>query len=926
MSPAGRKPGGTTIGLKELQAKQKARNSPVQTSMGRPKSQTPAWGDAGKTIALLQASTQTVGQGSDGDATVGGSSKTILDAIEGVGGATEDAVGGNGDTEDLELESIGSLPTAALANASSGTTTFEKADASKGKPIDDSHSASPNNSPGDSETVQPPASDNQAPPVPASTNSSTELTNVTRNNESGEVSSYGLDGGTGVSGAAGSSHVVHNSVTGGDPIPNDEKAAGLPAITIQLLAEAQAAASENGGRPAIHERTRAGEPHPKPANTPISAEATKSIQQSTELTTTVSERRQVDCGNEGGQGTKKSIEPSETSRVDGNPGIEVDTKGGGNLSKAPGVPSFSVTDDWEDEGDVVTTDGARLDQGYPALVDTTIAGVQASGSTQSNPFHSSQDTGEGGSPNGDGEAGRRSITTGSGGNGSTEQNSSPGLANSAETSSGAVLDVISGSSTVVDGSSGGTEESKGTHAVVPAVPKETETSVSGLEELLQLIESLGSVSPADPQDPPAALVERVKDSALRPAYEALEQSRKRILAHMAMLEAKQTPLSRPAPSKSRAEAASSAATAQSQSSAWSGPSPWPMATHFGSSVSNLTGFSFGSTFSTESNPASAPQPTVPNPVPQTAPQWDDKELKEMRLKISSLNSTINSMSQAVSRIVKQEDLTKGFEVLGDKLARAVAKGVNEAPTASGTATNVDKIEKGVSQMAAKLETGIADLQQQLKHLEEVLAKRLTTPAATQARPSSKDELYGVTELETQLKDMQKVLDAATTELIQADVAFKIALEGDFSEEAEATVGSPGADGERDTVKVARGIKTKTLRLIHKCRALFRLIAGTAPLASSTALSMAGEWAECLQHLQARYSELREATRGRARVTRELQLFHMFVELIRRGFYTPSEWRSYLSGQELAELLDQPNDGLARLEALAQEVQSLRQSR
>lgn len=122
---------------------------------------------------------------------------------------------------------------------------------------------------------------------------------------------------------------------------------------------------------------------------------------------------------------------------------------------------------------------------------------------------------------------------------------------------------------------------------------------------------------------------------------------------------------------------------------------------------------------------------------------------------------------------------------------------------------------------------------------------------------------------------------------------QIALEGDLYEEADPTAtgtdSTSGMDSGRDTLQIARGIRTRvsnftffqlfivlnsnrfnqTLRLVARCRSLFSLIAGGSAgsfwekslgfhallmiygLSDANLAIMEGEWGRCVDHLQVR---------------------------------------------------------------------------
>ncbi|KAG8952779.1 hypothetical protein FRC04_003703 [Tulasnella sp. 424] len=347
---------------------------------------------------------------------------------------------------------------------------------------------------------------------------------------------------------------------------------------------------------------------------------------------------------------------------------------------------------------------------------------------------------------------------------------------------------------------------------------------------------------------------------------------------------------------------------------------------------------------------------------QVAPPSNSKELKALEAEITSISSKIDAMSQKMSKLASREDVTKGLGVVDNRIGQAGSQTIEQVKASTGaTKTQVDKVDNTVSQLATKLDSGVSSLHQGLKQLQDSLAKR---PAAPMTRPEPKPENpppeskpvaprpeskpenprpeskpvnprpeykpdLKIGELETQVKKLHQVLDLTRAELLQADIAFKIALEGDLYEEADPTVtgtdSTSGMDSGRDTLQIARGIRTRTLRLIARCRSLFSLIVGGS--ADANLAIMEGEWGRCVDHLQARDRVVRKAIGEKNEAFRELQCFRFLVDQIRRGFYNRSEWKLALNaaGQNFTDLMEPTNDGFSGIQLLAQEMYRLQHS-
>ncbi|KIO29989.1 hypothetical protein M407DRAFT_242356 [Tulasnella calospora MUT 4182] len=281
----------------------------------------------------------------------------------------------------------------------------------------------------------------------------------------------------------------------------------------------------------------------------------------------------------------------------------------------------------------------------------------------------------------------------------------------------------------------------------------------------------------------------------------------------------------------------------------------------------------------------------------------------------------------------KEDITKNLGVWDNKLGQVGSQTIEQVKSSAGTTkTHIDKVDSTVAKLSNKLDVSVATMQQSIKQLNDNLAKRPANviPAPTRVpnpaprldpKPDSK-----ASELEAQVKRLRQDLDSTRTELLQADIAFKAALEGIFSAEAEAaTTGNDGAS-RRDTPEIARGIRASTLRLITRCRLLFSLIASNSSPSGTNLAILEGEWAKGVEHLKARDFRERKAIKEKDEAKQELQFFRFLVDQIQRGFYFPSEWKLALNGQDRATFMEKPFDGFASIKRLAEEMYRLQHSR
>ncbi|KAG8930508.1 hypothetical protein FRC01_002684 [Tulasnella sp. 417] len=438
--------------------------------------------------------------------------------------------------------------------------------------------------------------------------------------------------------------------------------------------------------------------------------------------------------------------------------------------------------------------------------------------------------------------------------------------------------------------------------------------VPGLEEFLQVIEAMGS-GPGEQQGVALELVDRLRETPLYPAYEALQASWKKVHARMSEMEARQAalPLS-PPPSPQDVRHKSGRGTQQQPQKPLHSPPK--------KSAGQQT-----------DPPPTTSNPAKPTPVVQ-APSLDRKELKSLEAGITSLTEKIESMSQEMSKMAGKDDVKKSLGGWDSKLSQVGTQTVEQVKSSAGTTnTHVDKVGSTVAQLSIKLDTGVSSLQQSIKQLNDTLAKR-PAPIVTQAPPpppTSAPRLELKTdsntgELKAQIKQLRDDLLATRTELLQADIAFKVALEGIFSAEAEAAVAGPDAASRRSTLEIAQGIRQSTLRLVTRCRLLFSLIASNSSPSGTNLALLEGEWAKCVEHLQAREFRERKAIKEKDEAIRGLQFFRFLVDQIRRGFYTQSEWKLALDDEDFATLMEQSYDGFASIKLLAQEMHRLQHSR
>ncbi|KAG8930804.1 hypothetical protein FRC01_002253 [Tulasnella sp. 417] len=317
----------------------------------------------------------------------------------------------------------------------------------------------------------------------------------------------------------------------------------------------------------------------------------------------------------------------------------------------------------------------------------------------------------------------------------------------------------------------------------------------------------------------------------------------------------------------------------------------------------------------------APQPTSsPGPDPSSAQRTppvaalDVAELKNVEAELKSLSSKLDSVSQAVTDVTKQREVSTYFETLEDNL-RKEDSDTRDAVQASARASKAqfETVDNKVSQLSGKLDPALTELTQGIKKLQVGL---LGDVKAERTRLEAK-----VTDLEKELKALQQVIDATKAELLPVEVASKIALQGTFSDELDKTSTRAGAGNTTgNVVQTAKRVRTNTLGLITKCRALFTFINRDPETGTNGPdLGTEGEWGRCADHLRASNSRLRGAIEEKEESAQRMQFVGFVVDQLRKGNYTEKEWKKDANGKKFAALIEKSPDGFASIQLLAQDL-------
>ncbi|KAG9024766.1 hypothetical protein FS837_005202, partial [Tulasnella sp. UAMH 9824] len=327
----------------------------------------------------------------------------------------------------------------------------------------------------------------------------------------------------------------------------------------------------------------------------------------------------------------------------------------------------------------------------------------------------------------------------------------------------------------------------------PANAKDSEDAqtIPGMQDLIEFINALAAVPLGTRPQLNPEQVERIKKSPLRPVVQALQPIYRKIVE--ANVEPEKPPEAKP-------------------------PTPQPTSTP-------------------EPEPSSAQQ------TPKAA-ALDVAELKNMEAELRSLSSKLDSVSQAVADVTKQEDISASFRTLESNLRKADSetRDVVQA-SASASKTQFETVDNKVSQMTGKLDPVLTELTQGIKKLQVGL---LGDVKADRTRLETK-----VNELEREVKELQQVIDATKAELLPVEVASKIALQGTFSDEMDKTSTRAGpGNAAGNVVQTAKRVRTNTLGLISKCRALFTFINRDPETGTNGPdLGTEGEWGRCAEHLR-----------------------------------------------------------------------------
>ncbi|KAG8923827.1 hypothetical protein FRC00_005807, partial [Tulasnella sp. 408] len=413
----------------------------------------------------------------------------------------------------------------------------------------------------------------------------------------------------------------------------------------------------------------------------------------------------------------------------------------------------------------------------------------------------------------------------------------------------------------------------------------TETSaVPGLAELVEVVAAMAAAPlgarPKLNQD----LIEKINNSPLHPVLKELQPVYKKLGPLVGSPEHLQAQAQAHAQAQAAHRTEAHTTTAQPESAPGPGPSsanPQP------------------------SQPASTPTsgPSSTQQSPSTPAALDIAELKRMEAALRSMSAKLDSVSQAVAR---------------------------EAVKASGTATKtqIETVDRKVTQMADKFDPALAEL--------KVGVKRLQVSLLDDARADKTRLETRVKELENENKELQRVIRDTNAELLPVEVASQIALQGTFTDGPDADkpgtgkpgAGKPGARGSSDSavpslLQTARKVRNNTLVLAAKCRALFTFInrdRDTDKLESDLPdLGKDGEWGRCAEHLRVSHSKLRNAVEEKEETAQKLQFVGFVIDQIRKGHYIEKEWENDINWKNFADLVEKSPDGFSSIRLLADDL-------
>ncbi|KAG9042505.1 hypothetical protein FS837_010767 [Tulasnella sp. UAMH 9824] len=457
----------------------------------------------------------------------------------------------------------------------------------------------------------------------------------------------------------------------------------------------------------------------------------------------------------------------------------------------------------------------------------------------------------------------------------------------------------------------------GQHAAA-ASGNPTETpAVPGLAELVEVLSAMAAAPlgarPKLNQD----LIAKIKNSPLHPVLEELNV----VYRKLGHLEGSPEHLQAQAQAHAQAQAAQRTEAHPPTSQPESAPGPGPSSARQEASHSATT-------------PA-AGSSTTQHPPP--TPVLDVAELKNMEATLRSLSSKLDVVSQAVTDVTTRGEMIRNFNTLDSNLRQADSETRDAVNLSANVAkSQIDAVDKKVTNVADKLDPALAELKQGVKRLQAGL---LDDAARTRLESKVKD-------LEKENKELQQVIYDANAELLPVEVVSKIALQGtltDGPETGKQDNGKPGAGkpgiGKPDTSKpggrggpdntaanllqTAQRVRTNTLGLVAKCRVLFSFI-NRDPVTESdiSDLDKEGEWGRCVEHLRASTSKLRNAVKEKEQSDQKLQFVGFVIEQIRKGHYTEDEWENDINWKSFAALVEKRPDGFESIQHLAQDLSKL----
>ncbi|KAG8930505.1 hypothetical protein FRC01_002681 [Tulasnella sp. 417] len=277
----------------------------------------------------------------------------------------------------------------------------------------------------------------------------------------------------------------------------------------------------------------------------------------------------------------------------------------------------------------------------------------------------------------------------------------------------------------------------------------------------------------------------------------------------------------------------------------------------------------------QAEPAPVPGPSLSQqPTPAAAPAAAG--ITNAQAGLISVSAKLNSVSQAVTDM---KDSTKAAK------------------------TQIETLDRKVSLISGRLDPALADLTQQVKRLQDDLVDEFNaerTSLETKVKEleaeveEREDEVKKlgeeIKELKNEAKELQQAIRDTRAELLTAEAASKTALRGTFSD-APGTTDSRRGTGNApasNLLQTAKQVRTNTLDLITKCRALFSLIDRDPEIEPDVSeLGMEGEWARCAEHLRRFNSKLRGAVEEKEETAQKLQFVGWVIDQMRKGDGIPN---------------------------------------